>query len=340
MSRFEFSYLIAPHAPADFLARYWEQGALLIKAGEPDRFRALLPAANIEALLLLADQLPADAVELIGKANVAGNGPESARGLAAFFRNGSTIRVRGIQKHFEPLAEMCRSLEQQFGFPTRANLYCTPANSRGFDLHCDTHEVLVLQLFGKKRWQVHQPVVKLPESSASEQELLAQDGRGHSEITVAVPGPLELDELLMAGDSLYLPRGFFHQAVTLNESSAHLTIGIHVPPAGFGSAVNELAEGLKDQSAKSGRPDLESLDHETKLAGIVGLQLYFSADGSMAGLALGQEVFWMPVCFAPALRFVVERKLFCPRELPGEMTSKSKLGFVRRLVEDGFLRVC
>jgi hypothetical protein len=328
MSKLDLGYLLASHAAADFMARHWEKSALLIKRDEPDRFQALLLAADIQAVLSLADQLPAEAVELIGKANPAAHEPEPARGLTEFFRNGSTIRVRGIQRYCDPIKELCRSIEQQLGSPTRANLYCTPANSFGFDLHCDTHEVLVLQLVGKKRWQVYQPAVKLPLEGA------------------AAPGPLELDELLVAGDSLYLPRGFFHQAVALHEPSVHLTIGIHVHsehvrrPADVDRTDNEVTAGLiSGRNAKSVRPNLELLDHETKLAGSVGLQVYFSADGGMAGLALGQEVFWMPVCFAPALRFVAERQSFYPRELPGEITGNSKLSLVRRLVKDGFVRV-
>jgi ribosomal protein L16 Arg81 hydroxylase len=320
MLGFDFGYLIAPHAAADFLVRHWEKSALLIKRDEPDRFHALLPAADINGILSFAEQLPADAVELIGKANAAAHEPGSSRGVAEFFRHGSTIRIRGIQTYWDSLKELCRSLEEQLGFPTRANLYCTAANSRGFDLHFDTHEVLVLQLVGKKRWQVYQPAISLPLEGA------------------AVPGPLKLDELLAAGDSLYLPRGFFHQAAALGEPSVHLTIGIHVLTER--SVVNErTADLISGQHDKSGGPNLELLDHETKLAASVGLQVYFSADGSMAGLALGQEVFWMPACFAAALRFVAERQLFCPRELPGEITGNSKLSLVRRLVEDGFLRL-
>jgi hypothetical protein len=123
MPGLDFSYLIAPHAPADFLARHWEKCALLIKRNEPERFQALLCAANIQAFLSLADQLPADAFELIGQAIGAAQGPESSRGPAEFFRNGSTIRVRGIQRYCDPLKDLCRDVEAQLSFPTRANLY-------------------------------------------------------------------------------------------------------------------------------------------------------------------------------------------------------------------------
>jgi Cupin superfamily protein len=177
--------------------------------------------------------------------------------------------------------------------------------------------VLVLQLIGKKRWQVYQPDVKLPPPGAplpfaNDSEPPHHGGEGSNEVhEAAAPGTLELEELLAAGDSLYVPRGFFHQAAALDAPSVHLTIGIHVldepvrQSSDFSRAIDELVvDRQSGENAKSGRPDPGLLDHETKLTASVGLQFYFSADGSMAGLALGQEIFWMPVCFAPALRFV------------------------------------
>jgi hypothetical protein len=194
---------------------------------------------------------------------------------------------------------------------------------------------------------------------------------------------------LEAGDSLYLPRGFVHQAESLDEPSVHVTIGIHVItwldlltvalgqsahrheslrqalPIGWlnnyqrtfaaefaqvielfsqdadcEGAIKEIGESIvRTRQAKSARSDPDELDHKTKMERTGRLEVYLSDDGNMAGLALGQKVFWMPVCFAPALRFVAERRSFCPSELPGQITDHGKLGFVGRLIKDGFLRI-
>ena len=145
------------------MAEYWQESALLIKGSKSARFQTLLPTIDIESVLSMADQLPAEAVELVSSANEIEHDKCKTDGtLQDFFLQGATIRVKSIQKHFEPLAELCRNIEQELGFPTRANLYCTPAGARGFDLHFDTHEVFVLQLLGKKRWQVYESTFKLP----------------------------------------------------------------------------------------------------------------------------------------------------------------------------------
>lgn len=406
MSKIDFSYLIAPHTVDDFFARYWQQSSLLIQRGEPQRFHDLLAAADIEAVLAMADRLPTGAVELIGKTNaIEHRKPESSPALLDFFTSGSTIRVTRVERYSAPLAELCRSIEQELGFPTRANLYCTPARSRGFDLHFDTHEVLVLQLLGNKRWQAYESTTKLPLEYVP--LLPFEDDRegfkrsrggseaGQDDISAAEPGTLAVEASLEAGDCLYLPRGFVHQAESLDELSVHLTIGIHVLtwldllsvalrqsgsrheslrralPVGWcnshqsnhqgrkivaaefarllelfsqdadcESAIKEVREGLiRSRQDRSARSDLDGLDHTTKVEGTGRLEVYLSNDGEMAGLALGQKIFWMPACFAPALRFVAERRSFCPSELPGQITDHGKLGFVGRLVEDGFLRI-
>ena len=402
MSKIDFSYLIAPHTVDEFFARYWQQYSLLIQRGEPERFRDLLAASDIEAVLGMADQLPTGAVELIGKTNaIEHRRPESSPALVGFFTSGSTIRVKGVERYSDPLGELCRSIERELGFPTRANLYCTPAGSRGFDLHFDTHEVLVLQLLGNKQWLAYESTTKLPleyvprgpfedDRDALKRSHERSEG-GQDEISATERGTLAVEASLEAGDTLYLPRGFLHQAESLDEHSVHLTIGIHVftwldllsvalvqsgyrheslrqalPVGWFNdhqsgklitaefarllelfsqdanceSAIMKLGESMiRTGHARSARSDLDGLNLKTKVEGIGRLEVCLSDDGSLAGLALGEKVFWMPICFAPDLRFVAEHRSFCPSELPGQITDHGKLGLVGRLVADEFLRI-
>jgi ribosomal protein L16 Arg81 hydroxylase len=401
MSKLDFSYLIAPHTAADFFAHYWQKSALLIKEAEPDRFQSLIPATDVSAVLLLVEQFPSDAVDLVGRARTARDAPESTGSLADFFTKGATIRAKGLERFVGALKSLCRSIEQELRFPTRANLYCTPAASRGFDLHFDTHEVLVLQVLGKKRWHAYEPTVKLPlehvpplafETDPDEVRR-SRGGReaGQGTIRTEELGPLAIDTILEPGDCLYLPRGFVHGAEALDESSVHLTIGIHVltwldlfsvalgqsayrhealrealpvssleDPESRNELGREFAERMRlfsqdpqfeaaldaltasfnrSRDATTETVTSDSLDHQTRLEGRGQLQLYASADGAMTGLALGQNIFWMPQGFAPAMRFIVEHHSFSPRELPGQISDNGKLTFLRRLVDDGFLRI-
>jgi hypothetical protein len=238
MATLDFSYLVAPFTATDFFNHYWQKAALVMKRDEAGRYRSLIEAADAAAILSMASELPPAEVEVIGEIRTSETSGESKNALVDLFTKGATIRVRAIERFCEPLGNLCRDLEEELAFPVRANLYCTPGNSRGFNLHFDTHEVFVLQLFGKKQWQIFEPTVRLPLEFVpplpfeNDREALKRfrGGResGQSDIKETELGPLVLEALLEPGDCLYLPRGFVHQAVAHDEPSVHLTLGIHV----------------------------------------------------------------------------------------------------------------
>ena len=134
----------------------------------------------------------------------------------SLFADGATIVAQALHLHWEPLAVFCRDLERTLEHPTQANAYYTPRSAQGLPVHHDTHDVLCLQVSGTKRWRVHEPVLELP----------LRDQRYSREL--GAPGAAVLDVTLAAGDTLYLPRGWLHEALTSDDHSLHLTIGINV----------------------------------------------------------------------------------------------------------------
>ena len=132
------------------------------------------------------------------------------------FADGATIVAQALHLHWEPLALFCRDLERELGHAAQANAYYTPRGSQGLPVHHDTHDVLCLQVSGTKRWLVYEPVVELP---LREQRYSPRLG---------APGPVALAVTLGPGDTLYLPRGWLHQALTSDDHSLHVTVGIHV----------------------------------------------------------------------------------------------------------------
>lgn len=233
MPKLDFSYLIAPHAAGDFFDKYWQSAALLVKSGEASPHHELIDASDADGVLSMAERLPAEAVEVIGRDQTNSAAGESNGAIAGWFSQGATIRVRAIQRFCEPLGDLCRNIEVELGFPVRANLYCTPANSRGFNLHFDTHEVFVLQLFGKKRWQIFAPgetlpLESVPRLSFEDDSDALRRSRDSAHINETQLGLPVIEAVLEPGDCLYLPRGFLHQGDAQDEPSVHLTIGIHV----------------------------------------------------------------------------------------------------------------
>jgi ribosomal protein L16 Arg81 hydroxylase len=143
-------------------------------------------------------------------------GAADVRRVLAEFADGATIVLQALHVSHEPVAVFARELELELGHPVQVNAYYTPCAAQGLPVHHDTHDVFVLQLWGEKRWLVYEPVLELPLKTQRYSKELGG------------PGPVVLDVTLCDGDTLYLPRGWLHEAVTSETDSLHLTVGVNV----------------------------------------------------------------------------------------------------------------
>lgn len=231
--------LIAPFTSDEFLTRYWEQAPLRISRNDPEHFARLITPEECEDALAAACVRQGEAVEVLGEAakSLPPFKRDSAFAAGAAFERGATIRIISVQRFHPPLLRLTRELERFFSYPVRVNLYWTPEQQQGLNRHWDTHDVLVLQVAGRKHWRVFDSPVALPLQSPPplpfEDHSSLPRGRGAvrtDELMREMSGQARLlDEFtLEQGDALYLPRGFVHEAWTTDQASAHLTIGIHV----------------------------------------------------------------------------------------------------------------
>jgi hypothetical protein len=99
-------------------------------------------------------------------------------------------------------------------------------------VHHDTHDVICLQISGEKRWLVYEPALELP----------LKDQRYSKEL--GGPGDAVEDVTLTPGDTLYLPRGWLHEALTSDSDSLHVTIGVNLYTwiDAFKAAIEECGE--------------------------------------------------------------------------------------------------
>jgi JmjC domain len=237
---------LSPVEADRFFGEYWEQAPLLVPRDEEGRFLDLLSIAEVErrvtegglrhpAFRVVKEDAKivlGDYAEDIPWTPTSFSGSALVERIAAQFEGGATIVLQALQLQHLPLADFCRDLERELGHPVQANAYYTPASAQGFKVHHDTHDVLCLQVEGEKRWLVYAPVLELPLKS---QKYSAELGE---------PGEPVLDVRMRAGDTLYLPRGWLHQAMTSDTASLHLTVGINVTTwrDAVRSAVDEAAK--------------------------------------------------------------------------------------------------
>jgi len=213
---------------AAFVDRYWARAPLHRPGADPEAFADLFSLDDVDRFVssssprlptfrLVRDGRPLDPARYTRTARVGGQavpGMGDPGRIFDEFRSGATIVFQGLHRSCPSLTRFCRALELELSHAVQANAYVTPAGSRGLGVHYDTHDVFVLQLAGTKQWSIHDPVLTDP--------LPSQPWKG----TAADAGEPCLSVRLVAGDCLYVPRGFLHSATAQAELSAHLTIGV------------------------------------------------------------------------------------------------------------------
>jgi len=201
-----------------------------VPRGEPGRFDDLFSEADAERLVC-SGALRYPAFRLVKEGSKLAvrdyttdlswrpapfTGTADVRRVTVEFEAGATIVFQALHHSQPPVAELCRALETELGHPVQANAYWTPRDSQGLAVHHDTHDVFVLQVAGEKRWVVYEPVLELPLRNQRYTKALGE------------PGEPVLDLTLCAGDVLYLPRGWLHEALTSSSDSLHVTVGVNV----------------------------------------------------------------------------------------------------------------
>jgi ribosomal protein L16 Arg81 hydroxylase len=216
----DFDQVIAPLGRERFLADYWTRKFLHLP-GPRGRFTPLLPWEELNHILqwhpppqpqlrLFQEGVMVDLRRYID--GPVGGLRLNAGGLITLLGQGATMILDSVHEVAPAVAHLTASMEAALSCACVSNLYAGWRTQRGFDVHWDRHEVLVLQLSGRKRWQVFAPTRLDP---------LGDD----IETTPPPTAPPIWDGILNDGDFLYLPRGYWHVAYPLDEPSLHISWG-------------------------------------------------------------------------------------------------------------------
>jgi cupin superfamily protein len=213
--------VLAPVALDEFRSRYWLTQPLVCR-GAAARFSGLLSWPEFNDLLArhwretarfrLArqgrDVDPADYID-------AGGSTPRIRpaDVVGCLRGGATLAFHAVDELHPPLRDLAESFEAIFPGDAQINIYAGCRGLHGLDLHCDEEEVFVLQVNGRKRWLLYGATID-------------HVARTQLDAASVPPAGATLDQILEAGDLLYIPQGCYHVALPLNEPVLHLTVGI------------------------------------------------------------------------------------------------------------------
>jgi bifunctional lysine-specific demethylase and histidyl-hydroxylase NO66 len=217
-----------------FAEQHWGRAPLLTRGTERRRgFEDLLSAAAVDELvsqrglrtpfLRMAKDgsvLPAARFTRSGGAGASVADQAADDKVLAAMADGATLVLQALHRSWPPLVAFGSLLADELGHPVQINAYITPPQNQGFAPHYDVHDVFVLQVAGRKRWTIHEPVVDAPLDNQPWEGVRAQVAAR------AEQQPL-IDTVLEPGDALYLPRGTIHSAIAQGETSIHLTVGVH-----------------------------------------------------------------------------------------------------------------
>ena len=258
----DFADFIAPMPLERFMADHFGRRPLHLKAeGEAgERRRALLSwprlgdllsilphwtEANIK--LILDGQPVAPAHYMIEAETASGRVPRASPAqVETFLAMGASLVADGVEDIAPEIKAATAMLSAQFAGKAGANAYCSFQGIQAFPSHCDLHEVFAVHCEGEKIWRVYKNRAADPVAQI--------EGEGAQAIIDRVKGRVMMKARMQPGDLLYIPRGYYHDALASAEASLHLSLAV-LPHTGriLFRKLEELA--MKDPAFRAYLPD-------------------------------------------------------------------------------------
>jgi ribosomal protein L16 Arg81 hydroxylase len=224
-----FADFIAPFDPVEFQSQYYGKRPLHIRragsAGENPlpwkRFNealAITPYWNEETLKVFYKNrlaLKENYCDL-STASEGGKSAADPQKVKALLGLGASLVANHIHRVCPEVDRLCHMLQRTFAATVGANVYCSFKHVQAFNTHFDLHDVFAFQAEGEKTWRIYEtradnPVSPLPPGDEVERWLIESRGK------------VLFEARMQPGDILYLPRGQYHDAITGDDASLHVT---------------------------------------------------------------------------------------------------------------------
>lgn len=225
--------LLHPITPAVFHAEYEGRKPLHIPAAPGVPKRALLDWAGFNRLLNQSSIWNAASLKLVINGDpvpvehycvtVQTQGGPTVRPSPAKVQTlidmGASVIAGDVQDLTPELQTLSAMLGRTWAALIGANVYCSFGGVQAFGTHFDLHDVFAVQTEGEKTWRLYQnraesPIAP-PESETDPRAWFAR-----------TRGPLMEEVRMRPGDVLYLPRGWYHDALATEGASLHVTFSV------------------------------------------------------------------------------------------------------------------
>ena len=216
----DFDALVHPATRAEFLAHFEAKTPFYIQATDPDRARYLLPSRRIDELITSGVMWP-DRLRVMRDGRDLPEAfytikermrPVNPVGLGQLMRQGASIVLKQLGTIVSEIGDLEQMLQRELQVDGWTNAYLSYAQGGALNRHYDDHDVLVVQVDGRKRWRLFGQTEVTPLRPPAD-----RDPRPDQVVDEHSLGP---------GDVLFVPRGVWHQAELQSAASVHLTIAM------------------------------------------------------------------------------------------------------------------
>ncbi len=227
----EFAEFLAPFDAGTFRSQVFGQRPLHVRGGTAGT--ALLPWKRFNEVLALTPYWNEDTLKVYFKSRAAlrenycdladlepgASAPVNPAKVQALVALGASVVANSIHRVCPEVGAVASMLEREFAARVVANVYCSFQGVQAFQTHFDLHDVFAVQVEGEKTWRVYEsradaPVNPVPPGDEWEKWLTETRGK------------LLFEAHMKPGEVLYLPRGQYHDALTGDRASLHVTFGV------------------------------------------------------------------------------------------------------------------
>ena len=144
----------------------------------------------------------------------------SKKGILYRLAKGDTLMIDSVDVFESNVRLLAKFLSNLLNAQVTSNLYYTFKNNVGINLHFDQHDVLALQVYGRKKWNF---VKNIMEDTSNRIDLSLKPILDSKSVEVE---SVYLEE----GEFLFIPKGMWHYTETDSEnSSLHIAFGLEPP---------------------------------------------------------------------------------------------------------------
>lgn len=257
----DFAQLIAPVGEEHFMAEVFGRAPLHVPADgisdaprrrllDWERLNGLLAQrphwtpGNIKLVMNSSPVAPEHYIDEVQTRDGPARRADPAK-VHQFLGMGASLVADALEDVDPVIADAVAMLAERFAAQSGANAYCSFQGVQAFASHCDTHDVFAVQLVGEKTWRIYENRAEAP--------VRVLDGEGAQALIDRAKGRVMMEVRMRPGDLLYLPRGFYHDAIAASDVSLHLTFAV-LPMTGLGALQLLIQQAEEDPAMRAYLP--------------------------------------------------------------------------------------